>query len=169
MRLIWAGELEIFLFPLLGWLVCFFSSCKATSVQEKKVFLNADRLLGHPMASGAGNLRKENTECNKVSNEYAIAGGARNFLKELQPKAECLSAPGRPVLYMNGSALSCTLQSSYTDFLHILHLLFRSMAAIRVAKFHCRGSSKGRMVDKLMFTRSSGAHSWHYGCDLQGI
>lgn len=73
-RLIWAEEQEIFLFPLLGeWLVCFFTFRKATSVQEKKVFLNADRLLHHPMASVAGNLRKENTECNKVSDEYAIA------------------------------------------------------------------------------------------------
>lgn len=76
---IWAGEQEIFLLPLLGWLICFFSSCKATSVQEKKVFLNAGGLLHHPMISVAGNLRKENRKCNKVSDKYAIARGARNF------------------------------------------------------------------------------------------
>lgn len=66
------------------------------------------------------------------------------------------------MLCVNGSALSVTLRPSCTDFLLILHLLFRSMAAfMKIATFHCGGSSKGRMVAKLMFTRPSEARSWH--------
>lgn len=49
------------------------------SYRKKKVFLNAGGLLHHPMISVAGNPRKENRKCNKVSDKYAIARGARNF------------------------------------------------------------------------------------------